>query len=327
MSVAGATTPPPGTPPGTSAAVSPAPDEVMPLTGLAVTDPAKATRPALVVKIDNHPQARPQVGLNHADIVFEENVESLTRFAAVFHSDDADPVGPIRSARTQDVLLLGSLGQPLFSWSGGNRGVSEAVRASQMVDIGAPLQPRAYFRDRRGRRVDVEHTLFSRTKDLYALAPPVPLAVPGPQFEYRAPDDVVAGRESPGADIAMDNVAVGWRWAPMLGAYLRTQGNRPHDTQDAGQVSAANVIILEVEYRPSPAAAGSPEAQTIGSGRVTVLSGGKVVTGTWTRPELTANYSLVADDGQLVLLTPGRTWIELARQGAATVLPASVVAG
>ncbi len=58
----------------------------MPLTGMPITDPALANRVALVVKIDNHPDARPQSGLNQADIVFEENVEQLTRFAAVFQT-------------------------------------------------------------------------------------------------------------------------------------------------------------------------------------------------------------------------------------------------
>ncbi len=309
----------PASTPGSTPATDRSADQVMPLTGLPVTDPTKLGRPALVVKIDNHPQARPQTGLNHADLVFEENVESLTRFAAVFQSDDAGKVGPIRSARTQDVLMLGSLGRPLFAWSGGNGGVTKAVLSSQMVDLGAPRHSAAYYRDRT-RRVAIEHTLYSGTPALYALQPPF-LPPPGPQFEYRAADDVVAGRPAAGADLAMDNVRVGWRWVPMLGTYLRTQNDAPHDTTDGGQVNAANVLILQVEYRPSPATPTSPEAQTIGSGAFTLLSGGKVVTGTWDRQDLTANYTLVADDGQLVLFTPGRTWIELARQGAATVVP------
>ncbi|MTA70106.1 MAG: DUF3048 domain-containing protein, partial [Actinobacteria bacterium] len=71
----------------------------MPLTGLPAADGVLSMRPALVVKVDNHPGARPQSGLNQADIVFEENVEALTRFALVFHSQGSDPVGPIRSGR------------------------------------------------------------------------------------------------------------------------------------------------------------------------------------------------------------------------------------
>ena len=53
------------------------------------------------------------VGLNQADIVFEEIVEGrITRFAAVFHSQSADPIGPIRSGRTQDIDLLASFNEP-----------------------------------------------------------------------------------------------------------------------------------------------------------------------------------------------------------------------
>ncbi len=44
-------------------------------------------RPSLSAKIDNHPSARPQVGMDEADIVFEELVEGgLTRYLAVWHS-------------------------------------------------------------------------------------------------------------------------------------------------------------------------------------------------------------------------------------------------
>jgi len=110
------------------------PEIVNPLTGLPNTDPSTLNRPAMVVKIDNHPSARPQLGINQADIIFEENVEKLTRLAAVFQSEGADPVGPIRSGRFQDINLLSSLIKPLFVWSGGNEQVSAAIKKSDLVD-------------------------------------------------------------------------------------------------------------------------------------------------------------------------------------------------
>ena len=81
-------------------------------------------RPALVAKIDNNAAAVPNhSGLAVADIVFEEVVEGrTTRFAAVFHSQSSDPLGPIRSGRTQDIALFSSFNAPLFVWSGGNPG-------------------------------------------------------------------------------------------------------------------------------------------------------------------------------------------------------------
>lgn len=80
-----ADTNPDGTPVDTTSSAGP----VFPLLGTPVTDAAAASRVTLVAKIDNHPNARPQTGLNKADIVFEENVESLTRFAAIFQSQEA----------------------------------------------------------------------------------------------------------------------------------------------------------------------------------------------------------------------------------------------
>ncbi|MFY9481579.1 MAG: DUF3048 domain-containing protein, partial [Ilumatobacteraceae bacterium] len=110
-------------------------EPVYPLTGLPISDQAAASRVAMVVKIDNHPSARPQAGINQADIIFEENVEKLTRYAAVFHSEGSDPVGPIRSGRFQDINMVGSLNKPLFVWSGGNSKVSAAIAKSDLVDL------------------------------------------------------------------------------------------------------------------------------------------------------------------------------------------------
>ena len=117
-----------------------------PLTGLPI-DPAKASRPALVVKIDNFPTiARPQVGINQADVVFEEIVEGITRFAAVFQSEDADPVGPIRSARTSDINILAQLGRPLLAWSGGNPFVTRAIGNANIDNLTPDRYESAYFR-------------------------------------------------------------------------------------------------------------------------------------------------------------------------------------
>jgi Protein of unknown function (DUF3048) N-terminal domain/Protein of unknown function (DUF3048) C-terminal domain len=294
---------------------------VFPLTGLPSNDDPKALRPALVVKIDNNPQARPQTGLNEADIVYEENVEQITRFAAVFQSNDADPVGPIRSGRTQDIALLSSLNHPLFAWSGGNGNVTQAIRASDLIDIsvGVVGDDGGYFRDR-SRNVDVEHTLYATTPALFSLTP---LFAPPPpaQFQYRADGVAVAGEPALGAEIAMDGVKVTWVWDSAVGAYMRSQGNRPHDLVGGGQVNAPNVVVLEVDYQPSPADVRSPEAQTVGTGAAIVFTAGNVIRGTWTRNDKLQPFSLVDDSGAPIVLTPGRTWVELSKVGKINVLP------
>src|SRR5699024_12217957 len=52
------------------------------------------------VMVNNHQEARPQSGLSKADIVFEILAEgSITRFLALFQSEQPDVVGAVRSAR------------------------------------------------------------------------------------------------------------------------------------------------------------------------------------------------------------------------------------
>ena len=82
-------------PEATTSSTAAAAEPTYPLTGLTSDDEARRTRPALVVKIDNNEGARPPVGINQADVVYEEEIEAgFTRFAAIFQSQDADRSGP-----------------------------------------------------------------------------------------------------------------------------------------------------------------------------------------------------------------------------------------
>ena len=294
-----------------------APGPVYPLTGLPVTDPVAAARPALVVKIDNNEKARPQNGLNEADIVFEEIVEVQTRFAAVFHSQTADPVGPIRSGRTQDIDLLGSFNAPMFMWSGGNAAVTRAIEDSDLVNLSAQhsdvYAAAGFFRsdDRPG-----PHDLYASTSAAWGSLTPEGAGPPPQQFSYLADGDQAEGEAAAGCIGDMDGLAVGWTFDAASGSYLRTTNGEPHMDVLSGQVSTENVVVMYVEYRPSPADSRSPEAQTIGSGEAWVFTGGVLIRGTWTRVDRLSGVVLNDSSGQVIELSPGRTFFELARTGS-----------
>ena len=58
----------------------------------------------LVVIIDNDINARPQAGLEQADLVYELPIEGgTTRFMAVFSRFEPELIGPIRSARDYNI--------------------------------------------------------------------------------------------------------------------------------------------------------------------------------------------------------------------------------
>ena len=298
---------------------------VYPLTGLPILDPVLAQRPAMVVKIDNFPGARPQSGLNEADIVYEENVEQLTRFAAVFHSNGADPVGPIRSGRTQDVDLLGSLNKPIFVWSGGNARVSAAINSSDLVPVNETKAGKAMFRndDKNVGSTAGPHDLFGNVSALYSFAAP-DAGPPPQQFQYRKVGSAPGtGEDSDGVKVSMDNAKVRWQWDPASGTYLRFTDEKVHeDRLTNAQLATSNVIVLYVDYIPSPADGRSPEAQTEGYGVAWVFTGGKYIQGSWVRADRLQPFTLADTDGNPILLAPGHTFIELARSAKGVNIPA-----
>jgi hypothetical protein len=306
----------PGAPPPSVTSTGLAPLTAMP------AEPALATRPVLAVKVDNAPQAWPQAGLNAADIVFEENVEGWTRFVALFHSAVPPLVGPIRSARTQDIDILSSLGAPVLLWSGGNDNVQRAIASSPIIDASVSAQPDAYDRDPTR---PPPHNLFARPADVGSAVGPALESVAS-LFSYgmqqRPPQPGSSGATPvEGVDLRMaGGMEAAWRWDAVAADYVRTQRREPHVDTDGEQVTTTSVVIMVTRYRPSAADIRSPEAVTTGTGEVVVLSGGRAVAGLWSRPDAASPWTLAGLDGGEIALPPGRTWVELVEADQFTII-------
>jgi len=280
------------------------------LTNLA-GDPAIENVAALAVKVDNHPGARPQWSLSSADVIFEENVESLTRFIAIFHSRLPGVVGPVRSARTSDLNILASFNRPVLAWSGGNKHVTATVRSAAsagiLVNVSAQSIGRCY---RRAAGKKAPHNLVVDPQCALDAAPTAGPARPPWSF-----DDTYVPQDAADSDFAirMDGVKVLWTWDAASGRYLRNQDGRPHLAIDGTQVSSTNVVVMSVVYLPSPADVRSPEAQTLGSGPVVVHRNGVAVAGTWSRATPTDPFVFTDAAGAAIPLASGTTFVELVR--------------
>ena len=146
---------------------TPAPPPVCPLSGVRSQVPQ---RPALAVKVENLPAARPQTGLSWADIVYEEPVEAgITRFIAIYQCRDASRIEPVRSARFTDIDVLKQFGTPLFGYAGGVPQVIRAVRSAGITDINFTTA-RASKAYRRDPNRSAPHNLYTSTNELYAAA-------------------------------------------------------------------------------------------------------------------------------------------------------------
>ena len=77
---------------------------------------------------------------------------------------------------------------------------------------------------------------------------------------------------------------------------------------------------MTTTYLPSQIDRSSVDAVTIGSGPVEIHSGGHVVTGTWTREFARDPYTFETDDGEIIGLAPGQTWVSLTPTGTSEEL-------
>jgi hypothetical protein len=315
----------PGSPggPGVEAGV-PTPAGVAPLTGEFGDFGGRLGRPALMVKIDNVQEARPQAGLRDADIVIEEPVEgSVTRLAAIFHTRDAR-IGPIRSARTTDFELFPLLGQLLFSSSGANPSVKGQLQGLGHIafDIGHPTEF-AHLYERTGDR-PMPHNLFTSTDLLYGAAP-VQLPPPRPMFSYLADGEPLAGGATPSTGVALSfggGEISRFNWNPGSGSWDRSQtGSAQTDVNNGAVVSPRNVVVLETSYDMSGAHGRSvPHGHSVGGGRAIVLTQGHAIVGRWERPGTASAFRLYDEAGQEIKLTPGQTFVELPVHGGAALL-------
>src|SRR3954466_7292312 len=114
----------------------------------------------LAVKIDNVPAARPQTGIDSADVVYAEQVEGgLSRLMAVYASTLPKAVGPVRSARESDLELLRQFHRPTLAFSGAQHKLLPLINSAPLQAEPPAKASGAYFR---GTGRPAPHNLFLR---------------------------------------------------------------------------------------------------------------------------------------------------------------------
>jgi hypothetical protein len=283
------------------------PPPVAPLTG--VVDPSGASlgRPALTVKVENTQPARPQTGIDQADVVYEEVVEgNITRFLTVYNSVIPQTIGPVRSVRAEDPDIVWPLGG-IFAFSGGAQINVDAIRAApvHVVDETAAQGTGAMERNAPGQPPrDAPHNLYGHGPELVALGgQPVP---PSPLFQYSVPAAPVAGDPVTSMHVGfLAGYDVTYNWDAASGTWKRFQLGEPHTVVGGAQIAPQNVVVQFTPYT------GEAEGVTVGQGDVWIFSGGTVRTGRWLRPDRAQPAKYVDANGAPLLLSPGRTWVEL----------------
>jgi Protein of unknown function (DUF3048) N-terminal domain/Protein of unknown function (DUF3048) C-terminal domain len=275
-------------------------------------EPVPALGPVLAVKIDNIKEARPSTGLRSADIVYVLPVEGgLSRLMAVFSSRFPPVIGPVRSAREDDLELLRQFGRPAFAYSGATPHLLPFVHRAPIVDLYAGLAGVAsdYFRN--PKRV-APHNLYARPAALLADARGASDAR-DIGFRFGAQPD--GGQAAASYSVSYPDASFTFRWSAQAGRWLVWMDGAPALATEGGQLGGSTVIIQYTQVKTSrflEAGSRPPYAVSTGSGRAVVLRNGQEFTVRWSRPSADGGTTYTLPDGKRMLFAPGQVWVVLA---------------
>lgn len=309
------------------------PDDVNPLTGQVVSDPSLLERRPVSIKIQMFPRGqRPPWGVSLADIVFDYYQNNgLTRLHAIFYGNNAEQVGPIRSARLFDGDVV-NMFKTILAFGGADARIMErlysAPYANRLVLEGASNCPPMC-------RIDPNqyNFLVADTEELSKYAESKGINnerqnLDGMKFQQEPP----AGGEEATQIFNRFSISAYNRWDydEDTGAYLRFQDTQEDnalgkdedydpliDQLTNEQVSAANVIVILVPHEQIyRSASGNSEiidikldTQTSGTGFA--FRDGRVYEIKWSRANAEGVLTITLPDGEPYPFKPGVTWFEV----------------
>jgi len=284
-----------------------------PLTGVGTQE--VADRPALLVKVENSNIARPQEGLEYADVLYEVVVEGgITRYIAVYHSELPEQILPVRSARPSDIPIVTPYGG-LFAYSGAQGPFIQAINAagnqSLIFDSGVPGLARVAGRSAPHNVAGNPITLLNQA-NATRVSPPQG----GMPFALDVAGSSAAENGNPVGtiDVRMSNIQRSvFTWDAGTGRFLRSDGATPSVQVSGARLSAVNVVLLAADYVNSdiPGTSAVPTAVLTGSGRALFAADGKYIEGTWQKGGPADPFTFLDSNGQPVIFAPGNTFVQI----------------
>lgn len=271
-----------------------------------LTGGKKTENPVIAVKLENTAAAMPQYGLSPADLVFVEQVEgNLTRLMPIYQSGYPTRIEPVRSARSTDVDILPSFGRPVLVYSGAASQIRQKLNRASIKLFGGGLRDSSR---------PAPHNLYFDVAQVAKRRGLSPSKDIGLRFAKTDPRLATAAKQA-GFTVKIGGDRFSFAYEGTH--YLPGWNGRPYTDAGAGgkRVTASNVLVLSVRtvsdhYRDP---AGNPvyKSLTIGSGKMTLYRNGKMLFGTWHRAATNKPFRFTDDQGKVLLLAPGKTWILL----------------
>ena len=307
------------------------PADFNPLTGLKPANPDILNRRPIAVKISSFPRGlvRPvQTGLSRADVAYEYFIgdDHLTRFIAVFYSQDAERAGPVRSGRYFDEYIMRMYHSALV-YGHADKRVQDHLLESDLRPLLFEEQANYFPPLWDSGSKNAENRLFVDTAGV------------GPKLSDNSHQELRAALFAPIIyPLALPTIARiythysiysynYWEYDPAERVYKRfsdasnaasfTQGEvyTPHiDNLTGAQITADNVVVLIVPHifhNEFDRADALIDISLNGSGDAYLFRDGRMLKATWVRDLVNQPIQLVDGQGKLVPMKAGVTFYQV----------------
>lgn len=268
---------------------------------------------AVAVMVNNHPLARPQSGLNKADIVYEVLAEGdVTRFLAVFQSEQPTNIGPVRSARAYYIDLAKGL-DALYIAHGYSEEARQMLESNQIDNLNGMVYDGTLFKRSSTRKaphnsyITYENVLEGAKQKKYSME-----KSPAP-FTFLSEEDskTITGTDALSVKISYSKGGISdsiYEFDNTLGKYKRfSGGDQTVDLETKEPILLDNIFIIETTHQVIDAASHN-KIDLKSGGKGYLLQKGKVNEVDWKNN----NGRIVpVKDGVEVPFVQGKTWVNV----------------
>lgn len=264
------------------------------------------------VMLDNEYNARPQAGLDEADLVYEFLVEGpITRYMAVFQSNAPELIGPVRSARPYFIYKALEF-ECLYVHDGGSEQAKQEIKEYKVADIDA------YSRDKRifwrKKHKSAPHNEYTSTDAirLAAKESKYKTQVDFDSWKFNKKNKNINGDEANHIKIPYTkNYIPSFKYDEKKELYLRYINDKPHvDEKTNNNIYAKNIIIQKADTKIIDSV-GRRSIEIVGSGEGYYLTNGKKIEIKWKKDSINSLTKFYNIQGNEIKLNPGVIWVEV----------------
>ena len=261
---------------------------------------------AVLAIVENSVDARPQSGLNAADIVYETMAEGGTpRFIALFQKNNAEKVGPIRSARPYFLDISKEYNLP-FAHCGGSAEALVKIKNENLMSMNEMTYASTYWRDSLRK---APHNLYTSTEKLRELVKTKDF-VKAPTVKLKFDKSYWDNAKSPKATDVLLKINKNYNTSYNYkdGLYLKSMDGKSSTNKENKLPLAFKTIVVQITSIKKQADGQHLDISLVGNGDGYVISNGKFIKMHWSKKDATSQTLLTDESGNNLPLNPGKTW-------------------